>query len=693
MAAVSPETASDHYLREASSTSGSPPVNALKKKDAADSNTAIVDMKDDPVDNASPSKKDPRVCGIVLTRRRRLMLYWCAGVGLLLTAIMIPLLIFVIGPKIAQDSIEKSNLAFTSVTIGKAQNTSFALSSTGSISNAGFLDAAISFPDPVTIYWTNRPNSQPDLALGSLILTPISVSGSIPKFSKFLIAGAEFSWRLVGVPQATALGLTFKNLKMNKVVTMKGFSGLKEVTIKEFNLPDSDPTRGIRLITNTTLVNPAQITMELGDLYFDSYFKGQKLGDLNGVGIKLEPRLSEVFSFFVGGRSSKLVVQGTRVVPPLGEVSWLSAGFVGLQMEVSLAPPSNQQQLVSNIQIPSISVSFDPRDPDGYSLKTTAPTINAPYANVIVPLVPATGDQYKNTLLTNFTNADLNVVKGQETAFGEFFKSLTIGDELKVPIRGLVSTEASTAAGDVTIRDVSLTDTLTFKGFNGLKSVSIEDVQVRGGSASSMQLEIRTVIENPSNLSLFANADVGMVLRFSGEEVGTVVLPNLTVTPGDSAVTAGRKLLSDFLAGRRNGVSIVGSAASTPYKSLIPAFSALSINADLPVKPPHSSSPPPSTSNPSPPPPLPSISSSTTPSQPLHPRLSPRIHPIPRRMTPGIDADLRITILALLALVDGMKGELRVDATSTLVARVGDYTTTVDYEQTGLVTALGVPSS
>ncbi|KAJ3205449.1 hypothetical protein HDU67_008831 [Dinochytrium kinnereticum] len=740
-------------------------------------------------------KRDPRICGVVLTRRRRVCLYWFAGANLLLLAIMIPLLIFVIGPKIAQDSIEKSDLTFDSVTIDKARTTSFALTSTGKISNAGFLDASISFPEPVSIYWTNRPNSEPDLLLGSLSLEPISVSGALPKsgalsmkdntvsitnaegmalFSTFLIKGSEFSWRLIGAPSATALGLSFKNLKMNKIVTMKGFSGLKDVVIKSFNLPDSDPIRGIRLTTQTQLINPAQISIELGDLFFDSYFKNERLGDLSGTGITLRPgvndlvlsgrlvplndtdKLSEVFSFFVGGRASKLVVKGTKVVPPLGEVSWLSKGFVGLEMEVSLDPPSDQKQLVSNIQIPAISVSFDPSDPDGYTLKTSAPTItafffspfdfpltirtasqnlsfldpttNQSFAQVIVPLVPATGDQYKNTLLTNFTNADLTAVKGAETAFSEFFKALTMEDVYRVPIKGLVSTEASTAAGNVTIRDVSLTDTLTFRGFQGLKQVSINDVQVRSGSPTAMNLEISTVIQNPSNLSLFANADVAMELEVEGERLGRVLLPNMTLVPGrnvflarssfeprgEGAVRVGRRLLSDFLAGRESAVSITGTPTSTPYKSLAAAFSSLKISATLPgqtaqlITASHLD-----------------FQDITSPTAPVYltlfnplatdfsilsikasityrgsvigvidsdlSRNPVRVAAGSAGVSPAVECRLTINVLALRALVEGMRGELRVDAGATLLTSVGEYVTTVDYEQKGVVTRLGAP--
>jgi hypothetical protein len=73
------------------------------------------------------------------TRKRKICCGWIAGVTLILLTVLILLGIFVIGPKIAQQSINDSKLEFVTVSISNARNTSYALSSTGKISNAGFL--------------------------------------------------------------------------------------------------------------------------------------------------------------------------------------------------------------------------------------------------------------------------------------------------------------------------------------------------------------------------------------------------------------------------------------------------------------------------------------------------------------------------------------------------------------------------
>jgi hypothetical protein len=99
-------------------------------------------------------------------------------------------------------------------------------------SQAGFLDATLSFPDPVNLFWTNVPD-KPDVLLATVNLPDMSVSGAAPKsgvlelqnvkvsivdveamgrFSSFLIKGDSFSWRLSGNAAAKAYGLTFGGL-------------------------------------------------------------------------------------------------------------------------------------------------------------------------------------------------------------------------------------------------------------------------------------------------------------------------------------------------------------------------------------------------------------------------------------------------------------------------------------------------
>ncbi|KAI9326567.1 hypothetical protein DFJ73DRAFT_632480 [Zopfochytrium polystomum] len=606
-----------------------------------------------------------RICGITINRRRKICLFVCCGIILLAIAIGIPLVIFVIGPKIAQGALNTANLSLNSASITGATNTSFILASSGSVTNAGFLDATVKFDGPVNVYWTGRPDGQ-DIALGNLNLPDISVGGSIPKsasisfdntvftisdpaamgtFSQSLVSSDTFTWKLSGAVKAVAFGLTFSGLSFSKDVVLTAFGGLKNVSITSFDLPSSDPTTGIVLKTTTLLGNPSTISIDLGQLFFDAFFDGKQIGslstnastslkpganylNLNGALLPIDSKdtttLSKLFTLFVGGQSSPLSVVSTNVIGQNGPVSWLQKGLIGTTLNVTLNAPQSQK-LVSNLQIPSLSVAFNPSDATGGTIATDAqvnakftspfafplsivqasqnlnfvdPTTNTAFASLVVPFTAATSDQAAQKLSTSFTGASLTVIPGQETLFSNFFKSLTLGSSYSAGIKGSVSAIANTAAGQVTISNVSLVDSVSLSGFQGLNQVSISSVTVASGSASGIGLQIATVINNPSTISLNINADVTLSLLFNGKQLGTVVLPKLSLKPGSNtiqaqstfapqgadAVAAGRTLLSNFVAGTgaNQGVTIVGSTSSVPYKLLQPTFDGLTISANLP---------------------------------------------------------------------------------------------------------------
>ncbi|KAJ3103348.1 hypothetical protein HDU96_009295 [Phlyctochytrium bullatum] len=774
---------------------------------AADSTSPMVDVRlsedaeirprgtNNPADDAAAAGGKPPFW----TRRRKVFAAVCGGVTLVLLAVLIPVTLLVLMPKIAQDAINSSSLTFSSVNISDVTDASYTLSSRGRVENAGAFDADISFAGPVSVFWTDRPNGAADLKLGSMSLPGFSVSGSAPKsgnvdipkakfeiesldamsdFSKFLISQGGFSWRLKGSAEAKALGITLKGLSLDKVVKLPGFGGLTNVTISQFDLPESDLTKGININTKTIVQNPSVISIALGDLAFDSYVQGNKIGSLTSKGVTLSPgsntlqldgflkaidpkdvtTLGEVFSFYVGGKDTKLGVVGTSVNPPLGPCKWLSAGFVGLEMRVTLSPPSGAQQLVSGIKLDTISVTFNPSDPSGYNALSTAPNVGAtfrspfafplnikeaaqdltfvdpatsiPFARVRVPFTKAEADQKANKLTTGFSDAPLSSISGNEAQFQSFLKTLTIGDSYTFNVQGLVSANADTAGGLVTIANVSLTDSLTFQGLKGLQNVTVSKVAVRGGNPTDgILLDIDTVIENPSALGLTLNSDVTLTLSDSADQVlGNVVLPLMKLVPGTNkiaaksyfkpaagpATEAGKKVLSSFLQARDQQVKIVGSESSVVYTALKPAFSALSITSTLPsIKTPLVGGAR-----------LASIDLTPTPSlakavlkltNPLDSpysvtKLSSRVtyngQPIGNidqdlssdpivlaagetRETKEIEMQLLVTREAIRALVVGLGGNLAVDIKATLSTLVGSYLTDIDYEQSGVKTTLG----
>ncbi|KAJ3316760.1 hypothetical protein HDU76_001562 [Blyttiomyces sp. JEL0837] len=741
------------------------------------------------------------------TRKRKIFLTVCCGSALVLAAILIPIAVFVIAPKIAQQSIDQSSLSFTTVSISSIQETAFTLNSNGQVTNAGSLDATISFPNAVSVYWTDRPNNAADLLIGYLNLPDLAVSGSshaadvkvqnaqfkiadvknMGQFSKYLISSKSFSWLLSGSAKAKALGIDINNLSMNKKVVVGGFAGFTGVTIDAFDLPESDPTKGIVIQTKTTLQNPSIITIELGQLNFDTYVNGSNIGSLTAEKVTLAPgknsldlnghlkainasdvdTLSSVFSFYLGGTSNPLIVNGTSVVPAAGPASWLSAGFVGLTLDVTLNGESEEQRkhrLVSNLKIPAISVTFNPADSTGFTVNSSAPVINTDFyspfnfplnvqsaqqdiyfvdpatnikfAHLTTGFNPASADQTAGKLNTSFTDATMTTVDNSteaQAAYEAFFTALTLAPGYTFNVEGLVTAKANTAGGLVTISNVNLTDSLTFAGFDGLSNVTVGAVKVVGGDANGLQLNIDTTILNPSQITLNLNADVVMNMAAStGEILGTVTLPNLSLAPGpnkiaatsvfnpkgDAAVAAGKILLSKFLAQQSQKVSIAGGADAVKYTSLKQAFSKVTVNTDLPSS---------ITQNLVAGAVLSTIDLSKTPAQattllnlvnPLDTAfavtnmeasvkyrgqqigsikqdLSGNPIVVPAKttaMSHGVSMDLDVSLVSIVALLKGLGGDLQVDITSTLGTAVGagsGYGASIDYKQSNVATTVG----
>jgi hypothetical protein len=187
-------------------------------------------------------------------------------------------------------------------------------------------------------------------------------------FAKSMMSAPSFSWRLKGSATASAFGLTFSGLSLDKVMTMKGFGGFKNVTIDKFDLPSSDPTQGIAVNSISTLFNPSTVSMDTGAISLQVQYKGSSVGSLTASNVTIAPgansmkldgflktndmnALSDMFSLFVGGTTSSLTAVAQSITPPGGPVSWLTKAFTGLTLNMNLSPPKDNQKFVNGINV------------------------------------------------------------------------------------------------------------------------------------------------------------------------------------------------------------------------------------------------------------------------------------------------------------------------------------------------------
>ncbi|KAJ3072664.1 hypothetical protein HDU98_003187 [Podochytrium sp. JEL0797] len=319
------------------------------------------------------------VCGIRWTKK--ILVIILAALVVLIVAFAL-IAVFVVAPHIAQLSIDGSEIALTSASITNMAEKTFQISGAGTVSDAGTIDATLSFPTPVTVFWTNRDGGGADLPLGTLQLPPISVSGASPKsgafefatefqvsskdnmaqFAASMLNSAEFSWLLSGVATGKALGLSVTEIQFSKVVTLPGFDGFQSISIDSFDLDLFASNSGfIPSKAVATICNPATTSIELGNVSFDLFDTDMaSIGFFDALDVKMVPGnntvpmtgaiqvadSSKLFalmnSFLFSGEGLDTIIVGNRSSI---DSSWFNAALRQLKMNVNV-PPSKLGSLM-----------------------------------------------------------------------------------------------------------------------------------------------------------------------------------------------------------------------------------------------------------------------------------------------------------------------------------------------------------
>ncbi|KAJ3205680.1 hypothetical protein HDU82_005041 [Entophlyctis luteolus] len=553
---------------------------------------------------------------------------------------------------IAQSAVTGSVLSLSSNSISSIAENSFYLSGAGEATQAGYMDAELTFPNPVSVYWST---STSDILLGTLRLSPLIVNGTYPKsgaisigsnfnisdtnamanFSSALINDASFTWRLVGTANAEAYGMVFENLLLDKKVTVGGFDALTNVTVVAFDLPTSDSTNGIHIATTADLVNPSSITIAMGDVSFGLEVNGTSIGSLAATALTMTPgvnsvpmtgymkldnedMLSAMFESVLGGSGLATVVIGKS--SSLG-ASWLDASLTTLKLNVFVPSPTLTSPIISGLSIPAMGVEMIASDQTGMttllSSAKVGATFNLPYdfsvsvqsvaqsltfydvksgtafATLETDTTAATSDMSTHTITTSISNAAFNAISGQEALFESFFYTLGVSSSASVAIKGTATSVASTDAGTVKLA-LPLSDTLTIAGFDGLKNLVVKETLIVGGDSTGVKLQVSVVLNNPSTLTLTTHADATFDLMIGSTKVGTAVIPQVALVPGDNAITTSgtisgdssnaavvTALMAGFIAGESAQVTIQGTSSTISYTSLQSTFAAMSIPATI----------------------------------------------------------------------------------------------------------------
>ncbi|KAF9357092.1 hypothetical protein BGX26_004266 [Mortierella sp. AD094] len=520
--------------------------------------------------------------------------FWvkCILITIVILAIFIPLLIFVILPKLVQVIVNGSTMSMTQLNMTDVSETDMKVSISGGIGNAGIFPATIEFPEPIVVSWEGHQ-------LGSMNMASVTASGgkasildsttftiidkdAFATFSKEMMSIESFTWTLTSTVQVKAMGRTIKNVSLTKNLKMLGMNGFGKVVIDSFEMPGDAPNNTgayVRLVTSMN--NPSPIGVNLGTMVLDLFYNGTYLGQVTStqavlVGNSPSPmtlegvlirqtnqtdldKISSLMSTYLSGGSALTSAKGVSVKPDgVTSVSWLSNGLLSLTLNVPMKSPV-ALSVIRDIQIMDMGMIFNKSTPyvptassntvtAGFKLpfnitvgmQNVSNTMSIVYKNkVLADINTAVWNQNKSDvpnglLVFNLPPSPLVVKDDAHDEFGQFVSDLTVNPEQTFIVQGFANSVSVTPVGVLSLSNIPFTSDVTMKGlnFNAIDAV-VSNVVVSGGTPDHIIMNQTVALPNPSSLSVSGDSVTLTVYdRVTDQYLGELFIPSLNVVPG-----------------------------------------------------------------------------------------------------------------------------------------------------------------
>ncbi|CAO3687497.1 unnamed protein product [Rhizopus microsporus] len=500
-------------------------------------------------------------------------------------------LIPIVGQKIVQQIVDGAVLAFETVIVSAPTNEQFTVQMKGSITKTGPMDAAISFPTPLTVYWQGSPLgtvSMPEIQAKAGVGANFDVTGTftianqdyMAKFSSYLINNQNFVWEITTKDvSVNALGFTFTGISMDKTVTLSGCNGFKDaVSIQSFNLPqDGSDGHSIVLTAETTIKNPSQVGFNLSGVTFETYFQNVDLGPLSSKGNAIFPpqgsspmsmqgylkdqtgnsagiaAVTKVFENYLNASSSVLSVKGVSGSGPNGEVGWLSTAFKTLSIDNVILPgPTTKPQLIPAITMKELTLDFtkDPwapassssnvqaqlKSPFGFRLGVSKLNMdvdvsyNGDVAHLAVPNEPATTNG--DIVTTSFSNVPFKV--SNQGNFVSFVTDLTEKASATFGLKGVTNAATDTSIGTLQLNGIGFDVQSSLAGFNNFGGkLTIDSLAVSGATSEYVIVDLVVSFNNPSNTTIVVgDINFDIVMKEFNGVIGKTYMKDVTIPPG-----------------------------------------------------------------------------------------------------------------------------------------------------------------
>ncbi|CAG8474891.1 9702_t:CDS:2 [Paraglomus occultum] len=475
--------------------------------------------------------------------KRKTFWTFCGVSTIILTIILVPVIIFGIFPKIAQSSINKSQITYDQIIIGDPiTDTDFKISISGSLSGGGNFDADASFPDPIQVYWEGAllgevPMSSVKLRGGQADFTiddtfTIKDAAKFSEFTIYTLTAETFTWNVQGKVKIKALGITKSGLTLNKDIVLPGGDGFSHTKITNITLPDHFDPSNFSLTYYGYLYNPSPIGIHIGHTVFNVFFGDSFIGPGEIDDLVLVPGNNTLVMtgyispsgsptsiagllLFVAkvaqGQRLTVLAQGVSAETAGKNITWIDTAVRSMSLTpiVSTAPFTLPPYFPSNMN-PLLSESTAPLRTDDsvsdYQLPFTAKKRSLAQRDLSYTDVLSLIE--KNLPAINATVAD--VVDALQKA--DIFKS---GGSFLDILLALVKPFVQDIIDGSTI---------------DVKSSSISDIK-----ADSFTAHLVGSLSNTGPLPATISFPSGVTVKFQNTTLGKLLLPPIDVQPGAGA--------------------------------------------------------------------------------------------------------------------------------------------------------------
>lgn len=491
----------------------------------------------------------------------------------------------------------------------------------------------------------------------------ITDSKSFTDFASYILHNEQFTWE-ISSPNVTviALGVTFSEVNLVKNVTFRAFNGLPGVSTNSFDVP-GEGDDFLEIAVGAVIPSSSSLGIELNTARFQLLFNDTNLGTAQSNNLFLAPagttstllkgqlvrqtsqrgldNLGVLFSEFLQGHNVSLVVQGLEVETPYqaGPVRWLSDAFATLSLDVALEGQAYQVIFAITLVDLNLNLTADPEEV-AYNVPVGSTQTVAMYANPFhftltpiqvgvtatvvyesvsaaelnLPMLDVRGDassgpERQSPLILAFQDQRLRSLNMDQ--FQKFLAAVTDTTLASFALTGAATVRAGTPVGELLITSISLNVSSELKGLNSFDhSVHLENVTLAGSTSESIQVQLTTYLENPSNITL-TTRDLYIPAFYKDMDMGRVLLDRITIVPGtnvnpatffyspaDPSDPRGLELIGRYMTPADNGTGgtsdptytpiFVGGVPEqdqfpeTPYDSLLPALWGFSMPSSLP---------------------------------------------------------------------------------------------------------------